>query len=112
MNTAVNTLYAEYLEHTGGDTAAAASLALAAVLMQDRAPATPPVVSPSLTIQEAAARLKVAPNTVYRLVEQGKLKYHRVGRAIRILATDIDAYQQEGTGATQLRSPRKYRFNL
>ena len=26
MNAAVNTLYAEYLEHTGGDKAAAASL--------------------------------------------------------------------------------------
>jgi len=30
MNAAVNTLYAEYLDHTGGDKAAAASLTLAA----------------------------------------------------------------------------------
>ena len=34
MNPAVNTLYAEYLDHTGGDTAAAASLTLAAVMLE------------------------------------------------------------------------------
>ena len=38
MNAAVNSLYAEYLDHTGGDKAAAASLTLAAV-MAERPPA-------------------------------------------------------------------------
>jgi len=34
MNLAVNTLYAEYLDHTGGDKAAAASPTLAAVIAE------------------------------------------------------------------------------
>ena len=109
MNAAVNTLYAEYLEHTGGDKAAAANLALAAVLMEDRAP----VPETALTVTEAAKRLKVAPNTVYLLVERGELQHHRIGRTIRILPADIDAYQKQGTEATRPRSQRgKYHFNL
>jgi len=111
MNAAVNALYAEYLEHTGGDKSAAASLTLAAVMQEGRSPASPPETA--LTVVEAAKRLKVAPNTVYLLVERGELQHHRIGRTIRILPSDIDAYQQQGTEATRPRSRQtKYHFNL
>lgn len=110
MNSAVNTLYAEYLEQTDGDKAAAASLALAAVLMENGHSAPPEA---ALTVAEAAKRLKVAPNTVYDLVERGELRHHRIGRTIRILPADIDTYQQQGTEATRPRSQGgRYRFDL
>ena len=101
MNAAVNALYAEYLTHTGGDKAAAASLALAAVLIENGGPAPPPEAA--LTVAEAAKRLKVAPNTVYDLVERGELTHHRIGRTIRILSADIDAYQRHGAEAARPR---------
>ena len=72
----------------------------------------PPPPEAALTVAEAAGRLKAAPNTVYRLVERGQLKHHRIGRTIRILSAHIDEYQRQGTEATRPRSPRKYRFNL
>lgn len=102
MNPAVNALYAEYLEHTGGDKAAAASLALAAVLVECR-PAEPSAEAAdrALSVTEAAARLGVSPLTVYRLCAQGKLTHHKVGsRAIRILPADIDAYQKGQAAGT------------
>ena len=51
MNSAVNTLYAEYLDHTGGDTAAAASLTLASVMLEGRAATGQPHDQP-LTVPE------------------------------------------------------------
>jgi excisionase family DNA binding protein len=36
----------------------------------------------ALSVAEAAARLHVAPNTVYVLCQKGRLTHHRVGRAI------------------------------
>ncbi len=102
MNATVNALYAEYLEHTGGDKAAAASLSLAAVLMENGGPAKPP--DAALTVTEAAKRLNVATNTVYDLVERGELTHHRIGRTIRILPADIDAYQRHGAEAARPRS--------
>ncbi len=110
MNQAVNALYDEYLHHTSGDKVAAASLTLAAVLMENNAPAPPEA---ALTVAEAAKRLKVATNTVYDLVERGQLRHYRIGRTIRIIPTDIDAYQQQGIEATRPRSQRgRYRFDL
>jgi excisionase family DNA binding protein len=109
MNAAVNSLYTEYLDHTGGDKAAAASLTLAAVLMEERAPQP----DTALTVPEAAKRLKIAPNTVYLLVERGELQHHRIGRTIRIMPADIDAYQQQAAKATRPRFQRgTYQFNL
>lgn len=115
MNDAVLQDFAEALHLANGDRAAAANLVLASALRDCRPPAaTPAVADPdaALTVAEAAKRLAVAPNTVYRLVERGQLKHHRIGRTIRILPADIDEYQRLGTEATRPRSPRKYRFNL
>lgn len=100
MNVAVNALYAEYLKHTDNDKAAA-SLALAAVLMDNGGPA--PLPEAALTVAEAANRLKVAGNTVYDLVEPGELTHHRIGRTSRILSADIDAYQRHNVEAARPR---------
>jgi excisionase family DNA binding protein len=93
MNPAVNTLYAEYLEHTGGDKAAAASLALAAVLMEAN---TPPPTGQSLTVKEAAAQLHVSPSCIYELCESGKLASFKVGRVLRIHPEAIENYRRQG----------------
>lgn len=42
-----------------------------------------------LTVKEAAAQLRVAPVSIYRAVEAGRLKAKRVGKLIRISSTAI-----------------------
>lgn len=37
-----------------------------------------------LTVKEVALRLRVAPLTIYRAVETGRLKAQRIGKLIRI----------------------------
>ncbi len=96
MNPAVNTLYAEYLEHTGGDKAAAASLALAAV-MQKGSP-TPDSGQP-MTLPEVARHLRVRPNKVLGWVRSGELRGYDVtarqgGRRpkYRVNPEDLEAF--------------------
>ena len=83
MNAAVNALYAEYLEHIGGDKAAAASLTLAA-MMAETGGKTPP--NTALTVADAARRLGVSRQTVYQMCQSGRLRSFRpgMGRALRI----------------------------
>ena len=83
MNAAVNTLYAEYLEHTGGDKAAAASLALAAVLRDSYSkPSEPPKPEPAdgrpLTVPEVAKHLRVSPDKVLGWIRSGALRAYNV----------------------------------
>jgi excisionase family DNA binding protein len=49
----------------------------------------PPASGP-LTVKQAAERLGVSPKTVYDLVEKGRLRCIRVGRAIRIRPADLE----------------------
>ncbi len=100
MNPAVNTLYAEYLEHIGGDKTAAASLTLAAVLMDDRASPTPA----ALTAEEAAQRLRVNRETIYQLNRSRKLQGCRVGRVLRFPLEEVERFEKEG-GVVQPRQP-------
>jgi excisionase family DNA binding protein len=93
MNKQVKQLYATYLELTEGDKAAAASLALADVMFEERESPVPE----SLTIAEAAKRLHIAPNTMYDLCARGEIIHHRVGRAIRLRPADIDEYRRRST---------------
>jgi excisionase family DNA binding protein len=94
MNVAVNILYAEYLDHTGGDKAAAASLTLAAV-MAETGGKTPP--SMALTVAEAARRLNVTRQTVYQMCQSGRLRSFRpgTGRALRIPLEAIEHCENE-----------------
>jgi excisionase family DNA binding protein len=45
-----------------------------------------------LSSQEAARRLGITTRTLYRFVDQGALPAYRMGRVIRVKATDIDAF--------------------
>lgn len=46
------------------------------------------------TVDESAARLRLHPKTVLRFIREGKLRATRVGRAYRILDTDLAAFAQ------------------
>ena len=107
MNAAVNTLYTEYLEHTGGDKAAAASLALAAVLQDSQAATvptrTPADIEPALTVAQAANRLGVVPKTVYEMCQHRRLHSFRpgAGRVLRIPAEEIERLENESEAGVQ-----------
>ena len=45
-----------------------------------------------LSTQEASKRLGITTRTLYRFVDQGDLPAYRMGRVIRLKATDIDSY--------------------
>ena len=45
-----------------------------------------------LSTQEAARRLGITTRTLYRFVDQGDIPAYRMGRVIRLQASDIDAY--------------------
>ena len=100
MNAAVNALYAEYLDHTGGDKAAAASLTLAA-MMAETGGKTPP--STALTVAEAARRLNVTRQTVYQMCQSGRLRSlparHRPALRIPLEAIEECENQERGQGA-------------
>ena len=93
MKKEVQQLCVKYLELTQGDKAAAASLALADVMFEERESPIPE----SLTVAKAAKRLHVAPNTVYDLCARGEINHHRVGRAIRLRPADIEEYRRRST---------------
>ena len=59
-----------------------------------------PIISPVggvYTSEEAAEILRTSQRTVQRMIREGKLKSHRVGRGYRVLAKDIEFFfaQQE-----------------
>jgi excisionase family DNA binding protein len=92
MNAEIERLFTDYLTLTGGDKAAA-SLALATVLVEAN---TPPPAGQSLTVKEAAAQLHVSPSCIYELCESGKLSSFKVGRVLRIHPEAIDDYRRQG----------------
>lgn len=49
-----------------------------------------------LTVAEAAAELHVHPNTVRRLLEREALTKVQVGRAVRVIAGELEAYARGG----------------
>ena len=53
-------------------------------------------MTPWLTTDEAAARLRISTKTLYRLVAEGKLRAARIGgrRSLRFLAEWLDAYAE------------------
>ncbi|MEN6367591.1 MAG: helix-turn-helix domain-containing protein [Thermoguttaceae bacterium] len=89
MNPAINSLYAEYLEHTNGDKAAAASLTLATTIAENGGK-TPP--DTALTVAETARRLNVTRQTVYEMCQSGRLRSFRAGngRTLRIPAEAVE----------------------
>jgi len=97
MNTAVNTLYAEYLDHTGGDKAAAAALTLAAVMVEGRSEAPAQPAGAPLTVKEAAAKLRVSTRRIYEMCAGGELRAFKVGRRLRIDPDMLEEYRRKAT---------------
>ncbi len=60
---------------------------------------------PFLTIPDVAARLGVGERFVRRLVFEGRIKYHKVGRHVRFAPVDVDAYIRAAR-----RGPARARF--
>jgi excisionase family DNA binding protein len=48
--------------------------------------------TPLLNIRQAAARLCIAPKTLYKWVESGQIPYVRIGRLIRFRDADLDKW--------------------
>jgi excisionase family DNA binding protein len=105
MNPAVNTLYAQYLDHTGGDKAAAASLALADTLLGCRTPTPQPPERP-MSVPEVARLLRVMPAKVLRWIHGGELSATNVatrnaGRPrYRISQADLAVFRQHRASLT------------
>jgi excisionase family DNA binding protein len=53
-----------------------------------------PPTSGSLTVRQAAERLGVSPKTIYDLVEKGRIRCTRIGRAIRINPADLNTQER------------------
>ena len=105
MNDQVVSEYNEYLKLTDGDKAAAASLTLAAVMLEGRSEA-PVQPAMALTVAEAARRLRVSRCTVYQMCQSGRLRSFRpgTGRALRI---PVEAVEQcENKSGVRESTPR------
>ena len=48
------------------------------------------------TIVEAAAALAVSPRTVARMLKRGDLRPFYIGRSVRVLVADLEAYTRPG----------------
>lgn len=44
------------------------------------------------TIAQAAAKAQVSPKTIYRQIKRGNLRAKRIGRCVRILDADLNAW--------------------
>ena len=97
MNPAITELYDQYLQHTGGDKTAAASLTLAAVMVEGRreAPKPPQGLPTALTVAEVAARLKITCKTVYAFCRTRRMRCYRAGRSLRIPVEEVDRFENE-----------------
>jgi excisionase family DNA binding protein len=45
-----------------------------------------------LSTQDAARRLGITTRTLYRFIDQGELPGYRMGRVIRVKASDVEAF--------------------
>jgi len=106
MNAEIKALFAEYLLEAK-DPVAAAVLTLAERLGQPTP--EPIIVEPSdegsLTVKEAASRLRLSSKKVYRMCLAGELRCFRAGRAIRISLDEIERFEQNGAAPVAPRMP-------
>lgn len=52
-----------------------------------------------LTAREAASHLHISLSLLRRLIKRGQLPVYRVGRAVRIRMSDLDAVMQKGAAS-------------
>jgi excisionase family DNA binding protein len=57
------------------------------------------------TVDRAAERLAVHPKTVLRFIRDGRLRATRIGKAWRILASDLDAFAGVPTAPARANEP-------
>jgi excisionase family DNA binding protein len=57
------------------------------------------------TVERAAERLAVHPKTVLRFIHDGRLRATRIGKAWRILASDLDAFAGVPDARPQVQEP-------
>ena len=95
MSEAIEQLYARFFDLTR-EPLAASNLTLAAVIaaQQQEKP---------LTAKQAAERLAVSVDCIYDACERGQLAHRRVGRAIRIRPSDLEAYKPQAAEPIKLR---------
>jgi excisionase family DNA binding protein len=109
MNDSVLRRYSAYLDHTGGDRAAAAALALAETLEAHRPAAVELPVQP-MTVPEVAKFLRVRPNKVLSWIRSGRLRGYNIaeretGRPkYRVNPEDLRTFTQ--TRATTQPAPK------
>ncbi|WP_017754599.1 helix-turn-helix transcriptional regulator [Calidifontibacillus oryziterrae] len=60
----------------------------------------------SFTTEEIARILKVSKLTVYDLIKKGELRSYRVGRQMRVDATDLENYKRKAKGLTFIEEQR------
>lgn len=51
---------------------------------------------PWLTVEQVAAHMSIAPITVYRWIEAGKIPCHKVGRQWRFKISEVDDWIRDG----------------
>lgn len=101
MNANVNALYAEYLIHTDGDKAAAASLTLAVMLQESRPSIAPVATDRPMTPCELARHLRVTTHKVLNWIHRGELTATNVATCqskrprYRIGPNDLARFQQQ-----------------
>jgi excisionase family DNA binding protein len=49
-----------------------------------------------LTIEQAAERLNMSARYIRRLVAERRIAFHKIGRAVRLHVTDVDAHAAAG----------------
>ena len=103
MNTAVNALYAKYLDHTGGDKSAAASLTLADTLQRTLDAKAEPVAEPTtdglLNIPQAAGYLGCTPDGLRKIV--ARTQASQTGQ--RVNGPTIEFFQSRKHGPIRFR---------
>lgn len=58
-------------------------------------PVSQPAVPPVMNVEEVAGYLRVAPATIYRLAQQGKIPCAKVGRSWRFPKDTIDRWLEK-----------------
>lgn len=60
--------------------------------MQEVTMTNSPALSQGITVPTYAGRLGISAREVYRLIARGEVKAYRVGRAVRIPATEVERF--------------------
>jgi excisionase family DNA binding protein len=101
MNTEVVDQYNEYLKLTAGNEATAASLTLAAIMLEGRITSQAPPAGAPLTVKETALQLRISTHRVYEMIAAGELRAFKVGRILRISPEMLEEYQRQSTVAVR-----------